>query len=294
MINILDLHFLDSTETIASFLVKAGTEYVLFETGPYSTFPQMERELARFDLSPSDIKHVFLTHIHFDHAGAAWAFAKTGSTIYLHPHGAKHLANPTRLYESAKRIYQDKMEYLWGRMEQIPAEQLKVVDHEASIVINGLEIKALHTPGHAIHHIAWKVGAVIFAGDVAGVRIGDAMVVPPCPPPDINVEDWQRSIEILKKEQAEALYLTHFGKVETIAEHLAELENILLDWANWMKPYFEADTPQSEIVPKFQAYVSGQLQAAGITDPADLERYEKANPSWMSVAGLMRYWKKKS
>ncbi|MEM9889046.1 MAG: MBL fold metallo-hydrolase [Bacteroidota bacterium] len=293
MINVLDLKFLDSTSTIAAFLVKAEAEYVLFETGPYSTFPQIKKELARFDLSIEDIHHVFLTHIHFDHAGAAWAFAKAGANVYLHPFGKKHLQDPSRLYKSARRIYQDKMEYLWGEMKQIPEEQLKVVEHEEVITIDGLNIKALHTPGHAVHHIAWKIGTQIIAGDVAGVRINSDLVVPPCPPPDIHVEDWQASIEILRKEAATALYLTHFGRVEVVEKHLNELENILLDWANWIKPYFDTDRPQPEIVPKFQAYVSKQLQAAGITDKVDIERYEKANPSWMSVAGLMRYWKKR-
>ncbi|MEN0051049.1 MAG: MBL fold metallo-hydrolase, partial [Bacteroidota bacterium] len=88
-------------------------------------------------------------------------------------------------------------------------------------------------------------------------------------------------------------YLTHFGKVTSSESHLNELEQRLLEWANWMKPHFENNTPHKEIVPQFQAYVQQELQAAGITEAADLERYEKANPSWMSVAGLMRYWKKK-
>ncbi|MEO1256706.1 MAG: MBL fold metallo-hydrolase, partial [Bacteroidota bacterium] len=148
-------------------------------------------------------------------------------------------------------------------------------------------------PGHAVHHIAWKIGDEIIAGDVAGVKIGDALVVPPCPPPDIHVEDWQASIAILKAEQPKSLYLTHFGKVIAIENHLDELEQRLLAWAAWMKPHFEKDTPQPEIIPLFEAYVQQELHTAGITAPADLERYEKANPSWMSVAGLMRYWKKK-
>jgi glyoxylase-like metal-dependent hydrolase (beta-lactamase superfamily II) len=292
MIHILDLRFLDSTSTIAAFLIEAGDEYILVETGPHSTLPQLERAAAEHGVELKAIQHVFLTHIHFDHAGAAWALAKNGATIYLHPRGKKHLHDPTRLYESARRIYQDKMEYLWGKMEGIPEAQLRTCEHEEVIDINGLSIKALHTPGHAVHHIAWRIGNAILTGDVAGVRIKEELVVPPCPPPDIHVEDWKHSLTILRKEQAEVFYLTHFGKVENIEKHLDDLETLLLDWANWMKPHAEADRSVQEIIPEFTAYVQEQLKVAGITDAADLERYEKANPSWMSVAGLMRYWKK--
>ncbi|MEM8523419.1 MAG: MBL fold metallo-hydrolase [Bacteroidota bacterium] len=293
MIHTLDLNFLNSSETIAAFLLKTEKGSILFETGPHSTLPQLEKELAKYDVQLEDIQHVFVTHIHLDHAGAAWAFAKLGAKIYVHPRGQKHLHDPSRLYNSAKRIYQDKMEYLWGTMEGISAEQLQVVEHQEVVKVNGVEIRALHTPGHAVHHIAWQIGDEIITGDVAGVKIGDALVVPPCPPPDIDVEDWQNSIAILKTALPKSLYLTHFGKVKRTLQHLDELEQRLLDWANWMKPHFEKDTPQAEIVPQFQAYVQQELKAAGITKVADLERYEKANPSWMSVAGLMRYWKKK-
>ncbi len=294
MIEILDLNFLGSKETIAAFLVPSSEGYLLFETGPYSTFETLKNELTKRGVALSDIKHVFLTHIHFDHAGAAWALAENGATIYVHPYGEKHLHQPEKLYNSAKRIYQDKMEYLWGRMEGIPSQQLKTVAHEEILTIGDVTLKALHTPGHAVHHIAWKIGNEIITGDVGGVKINDGVVVPPCPPPDINVEDWQNSIRILRDENATALYLTHFGRVSDIYAHLTQLEAQLLDWANWMKPYYEAQTDPATVTTKFQAYVKTQLINSGIQSELELEKYEKANPSWMSVSGLMRYWKKRS
>lgn len=294
MIDIIDLNFLDSKETIATFLVPSSDGYILFETGPYSTFPTLEKALNNRNISIEQVKHIFLTHIHFDHAGAAWAFAKTGATIYLHPSGKRHLHNPEKLYNSAKRIYQDKMEYLWGKMEGIPEEQLQTVAHERVLQIGDVTIKALHTPGHAVHHIAWKIGNEIITGDVGGVKINDGVVVPPCPPPDINVEDWQHSIRLLKAENPTAFYLTHFGKVTGTDAHLNKLETQLLDWANWMKPYFEEKVDHAEVTPKFQAYVREQLKSSGVQSEQELEKYEKANPSWMSVSGLMRYWKKRT
>ncbi len=293
MIHTLDLGFLGSEHTIAAYLVKTTAGPILFETGPHSTFPNLERELAKHDVQVSDIKHVFVTHIHFDHAGAAWALAKHGAKVYVHPFGARHLQNPEKLYNSAKRIYQDMMDTLWGKMEIIAPELIHETQHEEVFEVGGMQIKALHTPGHAVHHIAWQIGDAIITGDVAGVKINAGMIVPPCPPPDINIEDWLNSIAILRAAQPAAFYLTHFGKITNTEEHLDKLTFILKDWANWMRPHFEAGTEQAEIVPKFQAYVAEQLKAAGVTTEAELEKYEKANPSWMSVAGLMRYWKKR-
>jgi glyoxylase-like metal-dependent hydrolase (beta-lactamase superfamily II) len=196
------------------------------------------------------------------------------------------------LMESARRIYKDDMDRLWGEMKEIPMEQLKATEHEAEIQSGDTIIKAWHTPGHAVHHIAWQIGEVLFTGDVAGVRINQQMPVPPCPPPDINIEDWKSSIQLIKDMEVRQLYLTHFGLVEDIESHLNQLEVYLDDWANWMKPRFENGEDPKEITPIFQEYVRHQLLENGV-NPADLDKYEAANPTWMSVAGLMRYWKKR-
>lgn len=292
MVHTLDLNFLDLDHAIASFLIETSHGPVLVETGPQSTFPSMEKRLAEYGYKVSDIKHVFLTHIHFDHAGAAWAFAKEGAKVYLHPFGAPHMENPTKLYNSAKQIYQDKMEYLWGIMEKIPKDQLMVADHGTKIRIGHTEIIGWHTPGHAKHHIAWQIGDNIFTGDVAGVKIGDGPVVPPCPPPDINLEDWNQSIDILLEKKAQQLYLTHYGIVTDIGTHLHELRNIMNDWANYVREKWEQGLGAEEITPLFTKYTAGQLRDKGVNEHG-VKQYEAANPSWMSVAGLIRYWKKK-
>jgi hypothetical protein len=135
---------------------------------------------------------------------------------------------------------------------------------------------------------------VIFTGDVGGVRINQGSpVMPPCPPPDIQIEHWLASISILQERPARHLFLTHYGQINDKKEHLDQLSNRLLDWANWMLPYFQAQTPMEEIVPKFELYVAQQLEAAHVND-TDIERYSKANPAFMSVAGLLRYWKKQT
>lgn len=294
-ISTIDLFFLEGRETIASFLIETSAGPVLVETGPHSTFPHLERGLAARGYKPEDIKHVFLSHIHLDHAGAAWALAKKGAKIYVHPFGARHLKRPEKLLESARRIYKDDMDRLWGDFEPIEGGQIEEVSQGATYTIGDAVFTAWHTPGHAVHHIAWQLDDKLFTGDVAGVKILDGPVVPPCPPPDINLEDWKDSLELIRKLDIKQLFLTHFGPVEKeqIAAHLDELEKHLDAWANWMKPYWEKGIPAGEVTPLFQEYVRKEMENMGCSEEL-IELYEHANPSWMSVAGLLRYWKKKA
>jgi glyoxylase-like metal-dependent hydrolase (beta-lactamase superfamily II) len=293
MIQILDLQFLNHSDTIAAFLIETNAGPILVETGPYSTFEQLQKLLLEKGYQISDVKHVFITHIHLDHAGAAWAFAQTGATVYVHPFGRRHLHQPEKLWNSAKMIYQNQMEYLWGEMQGIAADRLRAVEHGEKIRICEVEIIGWHTPGHAVHHVAWQVGDALFCGDVGGVRIGKGMVVPPCPPPDINVEDWQQSIDLMRNLNPKTLYLTHYGAFTDVENHLNDLEKRLLERAAWIKPYFEQQADPQIITPLFQEYVQAELAESGITGEEQLLQYENANPSWMSVAGLLRYWQKK-
>lgn len=292
MVHVLDLNFLGIDHAIASFLIETSQGPVLIETGPHSTFDSLEENVREKGFKLDEIKHVFLTHIHLDHAGAAWAMAEKGATIYLHPFGQKHMADPSKLMASAKMIYKEDMDRLWGRMKSIPEDQLRIVDHEETITIGDSSFTSLHTPGHARHHIAWMMGDILFSGDVAGVKIGDGPVVPPCPPPDINLEDWNQSIDLVLEKSPSKIYLTHFDAIENIDQHLSDLKVILNDWAYWIKEKWESGLSAEEITPEFSSYTADQLRQKGV-DEHGVEQYEAANPSWMSVAGLIRYWKKK-
>lgn len=290
-IHVLDLHFYHE-HTIASFLIDSGDGWVLVETGPHSVFTQLEKGLAAHGLKPSDISDVLLTHIHFDHAGAAWALAKAGARIHVHPVGLPHMASPERLYNSAARIYGDKMEELWGQMHPIAEDKLNAIGHGDVVKVGSLEFVGHHTPGHASHHIAWQLGKTVFTGDVAGCRIELGPVVPPCPPPDINIEAWKDSIALIKGLEPEVLYLTHFGPVRDIEAHFDQLAHLLDDWASWIKTHMAQGLDAAAMTPIFQAYAREQLLSLGATEHM-AEQYEAANPAWMSVAGLMRYWKKR-
>lgn len=297
-VHIIDLNFLELEHSIAVFVVEGPHGRILIETGPYSTWPTLETALANHGWDAASFDAVLLSHIHFDHAGAAWAFAKRGVKIYVHPKGLPHLVSPEKLYNSARMIYGEAMDTLWGAMEPIREEQLYAPEHGEKIEVGGLTCTAWYTPGHAVHHIAWQVDfpdaePVIFTGDVAGVRIDNGPVVPPCPPPDIQVEDWQKSIRLLRELPVETLFLTHYGKVTEKVPHLDALEARLLDWAEWMRPFAQQGIAPETIVPEFEAYVARQLSETGVSETVQ-KRYEAANPAFMSVAGLMRYWKKKN
>lgn len=291
-IKILDLNFMNQSDAIASFLIESDDGLILIETGPESTFKNLKRAIEDAEYDWKDVKHVLLTHIHFDHAGAAWKFAENGAKIYVHPVGLPHLQKPERLWNSAKMIYKEEMETLWGRMEPIDESRLVPVKDGDTIKIGKLKFKVHYTPGHAVHHNAYQIGTSIFTGDVAGVHINHGPVQPPCPPPDINIGLWKLSIRKLKNLHPQVLYLTHYGIVANPQEHLDKLEKELNDWANWMKPHYDNGEEPEVIIPQFMAYTKQKLINAGVAK-SDIARYEKANPSWMSVSGLLRYWKLK-
>ena len=211
----------------------------------------------------------------------------------MHPFGKKHMVDPSKLIASAKMIYKDQMDTLWGSLKPIPESQIITVKHGEQFKIGSTEIIAWNTPGHAVHHVSYQIGTALVAGDVAGAKIGQSgIVVPPCPPPDINIDHWMESIALLETLGLTEIHISHFGKVTNIVNHLTELKAILWNWANWMLPYYQKGTPPAEVIPLFAKYTQKQLLEANVPK-ADLPIYEASNPSAMSVFGLLRYWKKK-
>ncbi len=280
-------------EVIAAYLIETEEGLVLIECGPYSVFEHLEEGLTDIGFSTKDIAHLLLTHIHFDHAGAAWALAEQGTQVHVHPAGYKHLKNPERLYNSAKRIYGDQMEVLWGIMKGIDEKHLIAVEDKDELILGSHTFKAWHTPGHAKHHIAWQWSKVLFTGDVAGCKIEGGPVVPPCPPPDINLESWHTSIRRIRDLQPEVLYLTHFDQVTQIKDHLKRLEEMLADWSNWVKVRMDKGLDIETMTSLFQEYTDNQLRESGV-DERGIRQYSAANPAWMSVSGLVRYWNQKA
>ena len=290
-IHTLDLQF-RIPGTVAAYLVESDGELALIETGPDATYPNLVQALASLGVRPSDIRTVLVTHIHLDHAGAAFRLARAGATVHVHPKGARHMADPAKLLASATRIYRDRMDELWGTLEPIPADHLAVTADGQKIRIGATDIEVLETPGHAIHHNAYLVDGAVFTGDVGGVALPGGPVLPPTPPPDIDLESWTASIERLRALHADAIYPTHFGRHEKVPAYLDELEDELQAWAGWIKDRLDEGKDEEAIVPEFETWADGRLVAAGVSE-ADAARYRVALPFAMNVTGLVRYWQKK-
>jgi len=292
MVKIIDIKFQGIKSAIACFLIDSGEGLIMIETGPSNVYNNIKINLEKEGYNIKEIKHVFVTHIHLDHSGGAWRFAENGAKIYVHPQGADHLIDPQKLIKSATKIYGDKMDTLWGEIKGINKNNIKKVEHKEKIKIGNTTIKSIHTPGHANHHIAWKINNSIFAGDVAGAKIKDGPVLPACPPPEVDLEKWHKSLNLIIEEKADTLYLTHFGKSTEVLNHISEMKNILKDWAYWIKEKKSKYDNIEDLTEAFNKYVYNFLKNKAQLDEKLIDQYYAANPPYMSVAGLVRYWDK--
>ena len=292
MIHVLDTHHLGRAGIIASTALETDDGLVLFDTGPESTFENLAAELRGIHFAAEDVRHVFLSHIHFDHAGAAWRFAELGATIYVHPRGAPHLIDPAKLIASATRLYGDDMDRLWGRIAPIPAERVKVLQDDELVRVAPFEVRAIATPGHASHHHIYHWNDNVFGGDVAGVRLGGGPPVPPFVPPELDIESWLESIAKIRALNPAKLFLPHFGLMKgPVAAHLNALEERVRRWSIWFRDRLRAGADEQQMKPDFAQFVVEELRAAGATEKEALD-YEQADPSFMAVSAAVRYWRK--
>ncbi|MCW3003985.1 MAG: fold metallo-hydrolase [Conexibacter sp.] len=267
----IDVHFRDAAHAVCTHQIDG----FVVDPGPESSSATLFEALG--DERP---RGVLLTHIHLDHAGAAGALVRRWPDleVWVHRNGAKHVIDPSRLVASATRIYGDAMERLWGEIIPVPEANVRILDETAPIdPAEGL--RWAWTPGHAMHHVAYlhEPSGIAFAGDVAGVRIGDGPILPPTPPPDIDVAAWHRSIDLLEQWDPAALAITHYGTFTDVADHLSTLHGELDRWAQVARREDEAG---------FEREIRRAL--AGTTDE---HGYLKAMPPETLYGGLARYWK---
>ncbi|MBN2117131.1 MAG: MBL fold metallo-hydrolase [Anaerolineales bacterium] len=288
----LDLNFQGRPYAIASYLIRAGVGVILIESGPGSTRAALEAGLAKEGLSPRDVTHVLLTHIHLDHAGAAGWLARQGAQVYVHPVGAPHMLNPDKLIASAARIYGDRMETLWGEFLPVPEDKLHIPQDTEEIAIGNLKFVPVNTPGHAEHHYAYLFEDVCFSGDVGGVRIpGYQYLRVPMVPPELHLERWHESMRRLRREKFARLAPTHFGIYDDPEWQLREVDKALDDAARWMEEVMPADPSIDELRQLFTEKTMAENETLGLSEEV-VNAYQLANPPGMSADGLMRYWKK--
>ncbi|MCL4274181.1 MAG: MBL fold metallo-hydrolase [Anaerolineales bacterium] len=288
----IDLNFQDKTQAIASYLIRHHDGAVLIETGPGSTLPALEAALSAEGLSPRDVTHVLVTHIHLDHAGAAGWLAKQGAQVYVHPNGAPHLINPEKLIASATRIYGDRMDQLWGEILPVAEDQLTVPQDGEEIVIGNLRFLPVNTPGHAEHHYSYVFEDICFCGDVGGVRIpGYVYLRAPMPPPELHFGRWRESIARLKSLKFQRIAPTHFGIFDDAAWQLDEMDKTLAEVEQWLEIVMGNDPSIDELREAFTMWMQEQGQLKNLSEDV-VRAYALANPVAMSADGLMRYWKK--
>ena len=289
----IDLNFMGTEKVIASFLLLGEGSAAIVETGPTSCLDHLRGGLEANGVSPGDVREVFLTHIHLDHAGASGHLAELlpNATFYVHELGYPHLADPSKLVKSATRIYGERMDELWGEARPVPEERLVVLGDGEEVEVAEGRLVAHDTPGHAYHHLAYlePESGSLFAGDVAGIRLpGQSYVRPPTPPPEIDVEAWVRSIENIRKIDPATLHPTHFGSYDDVGRHLSELEQRLQDWLLFVEGRTNEGTSREEISEELKMKGDAEMLAEG-APPEESERYDLAGNYEMLTAGILRY-----
>ena len=279
--DLIDLHH-QSERVVGCYLLETDDGLALHDCGPTTCLPVLRAALADRGLELTDVRHLLLSHIHLDHAGATGTIVREHPELRVHVSevGAPHLVDPARLDASARRLYGDAFDILWGELAPVPAGNVEAVGARVA----GLE--CFPSPGHASHHVCYlHEDGTLYAGDAAGVRIQPGRyALPVCPPPDLDVEGWFHTFEEIERRRPERLALIHFGVAESPSEHLALVRDGLTSWAERGRQGLDE-----------QAWVAAarrDLEAAVGEDEAAV--WERAAPLWQSYAGMKRYWDKQS
>ncbi len=248
------------------------------------------------------MRAILLTHIHLDHAGAAGTLVQRcpHAQVYVHERGAPHLVDPSKLLSSATRLYGDDMERLWGEVRPVPADRIVGRSGFGSgdggkLSVVGHEIEWAYTPGHAWHHVSYFAPSVriAFVGDTAGIcRPSGRVVLPPTPPPDIDLDVWRVSTDRILAWHPDQLFLTHFGPQPAPRVHFNDLWTRMEDWSGRVKALLERPGTDEERSQRFTEDVMNELARATSRDEAIA--YARAGRFDFSWAGLARYWRKKT
>ena len=292
-----DLDFMQLPHIIATVVVHGPGGVVLIDPGPTSTLPRLRSTLATAGISMSDVTTILLTHIHLDHAGATGTLVKElpHLKVYVHEKGATHMANPEKLVASATRLYGGEMDRLWGEMRPVPAASMEILQGGERLAIANRVFQVEYTPGHASHHVSFfdRDSGIAFVGDAGGVRMMNrGFVMPPTPPPDVDLEAWAVSLDRIERWHPETLFLTHFGPTSPVTPHLAQLRDHIVLASSLVKQSLALEGDDADREKWFAEELRRELMRR--MNVADAHAYEVAGRFDLNWRGLARYWRKKA
>ena len=296
-VSYVDLNFRHTPGVIATGVLIDAAGVVIVDPGPTSCLETLTRALAAEGVAIADVRFLLLTHIHLDHAGATGTLVQQNPNIdvYVHTRGAPHLTDPSKLLDSAGRLYGSQMGSLWGAVLPVPAERVRVLSGGERLSVGSRVFDVEYTPGHASHHVSYfdRADGMAWVGDTAGVRLGPSQcVMPPTPPPDIDLELWDESLGRIRARAPRRLFLTHFGPVDAVPEHLDDLAIGLREVAEMVRRSLEVGGGEDEQFAAFRQEV-GRYIRRRMSDH-DATAYETAAPLLFNWQGLARYWRKRS
>ena len=293
-----DLNFLGKPEIIATAVLQGSGGVALIDPGPSTTLASLRASLARKGIQVGDVSQVLLTHIHLDHAGVTGTLVRENPAIevFVHERGAPHMVDPAKLMASATRLYGEAdMERLWGEFLPVPAGNIRALRGGELIAVAGHEMDVAYTPGHASHHVSYfdRASRVAFVGDTAGIRRQSPYVMPPTPPPDIDLELWAESEDRILAWDPDTLFLTHFGPFHGARVQFQQLRENIQSWNRIVRRLI-ADSGLSE--PQRQdAFVAEALrELRRAVGEAEADQYGRAGRLDYSWQGLSRYWRKRA
>jgi glyoxylase-like metal-dependent hydrolase (beta-lactamase superfamily II) len=292
----IDLHWTGRPRSIAALLIESGGKSAVVDPGPESTLEALRAGLQARGHSVHSLDSLLLTHIHLDHAGATGALVRENPSlkVYVHEFGALHMIDPSKLLASAGRLYGGDLKPLYGECAPVPKENLLPLDGGEQVRIGDVELEVFYTPGHASHHVAYwdRKSRTALVGDTAGIRVeGDTFLLPATPPPDIDVEIWNQSLDTISSWNPERLFLTHFGFIENPDEHIRLYKERLAEWSALTRKLMASGMDSTEAEKAFVDSVASEIKS---TLPADAaEHYIFNGGLRLSWLGLLRYVKKK-
>jgi glyoxylase-like metal-dependent hydrolase (beta-lactamase superfamily II) len=294
-LQLIDIHHLGRPHVIATYLLP-GDEPAIVDPGPASALNNLEAGLAAHGLRFNDLSAVILTHIHLDHAGATGVLVERYPhlRVYVHERGAPHVVDPSKLVNSATRLYGDMMETLWGDIRPIPAEKLKPLAGGETFRLGQRTLSATDAPGHASHHLIYldQTTGAAFVGDNAGIRVPRmATPAPATPPPDLDIEVWNTTLDKLLALQPTALLLTHFGPGIEPNEHVAILRQRLAEWAELARQGLLSGADEATQIAALVRAAAAELPADASAE--DRTTFQQAAPIEQCWYGLARYWRKR-